>query len=278
MSKTTASVSVVACLLALGLHPSPAGAANTRSFISANGDDTNSCARPKPCRTLQKAHDNTNAGGEINMLDPAGYGPVTITKSISIVNDGVGSAGILVPPDGDGITINAGATDIINLRGLIIEGAGAGSTGILFLSGLSLTIENSVVRNLNGPGIALAPNVSSHIAISNTLVANNASDGIYMQPHGDDLIVEAVFNRVEAYKNGRRGIAIYGNLVNETFTLPGQIPPQVSAIAMDSVAAYNQVGFYAVGSSVAPIVTIFSVFRSMTFRNSEVLGGGEGEG
>jgi len=83
----------LASLLALGLAAAPAQALNTRSFISANGVDTNPCTRTAPCRTLQKAHDSTSPGGEINMLDPAGYGIVTITKAISIVDDGVGSAG-----------------------------------------------------------------------------------------------------------------------------------------------------------------------------------------
>ena len=75
----------------LALAATPASAANTRSFVSASGLDTNSCARTAPCRTLQAAYNNTVAGGEINMLDPAGYGPVVISHSISIVNDGVGS-------------------------------------------------------------------------------------------------------------------------------------------------------------------------------------------
>src|SRR5262245_11327588 len=126
---TRTASSLIACSFLLVLSNS-AHALNTRSFISANGSDANPCTPPLPCRTLQAAHNNTTAGGEINMLDPAGYGTVNITKAISIVNDGVGSAGILVPASGTGITINAGATDKINLRGLIIEGAGIGATGI----------------------------------------------------------------------------------------------------------------------------------------------------
>src|SRR5882724_7095100 len=136
---TRLSTGLLSAALACLLHIPPAQALNTRSFISANGLDTNPCTRTQPCRTLQKAHDSTSAGGEINMLDPAGYGIVTITKAISIVNDGVGSAGILVPSAGTGITINAGTNDKINLRGLIIEGAGVGENGIAFATGKSLT-------------------------------------------------------------------------------------------------------------------------------------------
>ena len=66
MTKITASV-FASSLLALGLYAAPAHALNTRSFISANGLDTNACTRTAPCRTLQKAHDSTNPSGEINM-------------------------------------------------------------------------------------------------------------------------------------------------------------------------------------------------------------------
>src|SRR5262245_48706458 len=206
---TPTASSLIACSFLLVLSTT-AQALNTRSFISANGLDTNSCARTAPCRTLQKAHDKTSAGGEINMLDPAGYGTVTITKAISIVNDGVGSAGVLVPSGGTGITISAGTTDKINLRGLIIEGAGVGVTGIAFLSGQSLTIENSVVRNFSHSGIGLAPTGTSLIVVSNTLVADSGSYGIYLQPSGNGL-VNAVFNRVEAYNHGLTGIGVFGN-------------------------------------------------------------------
>jgi len=80
------------------------------------------------------------------------YDTVTIDKSISIVS-GLGEAGISVPPDGTGITINAGPHDKINLRGLIIEGAGVGNRGTQFNTGGSLNIQNSVIRNHKGNGV-----------------------------------------------------------------------------------------------------------------------------
>ena len=233
MSKMKSSLSAVAALLALGFAAVPASAANTRSFISANGLDTNACARTAPCRTLQTAHDNTNAGGEINMLDPAGYGPVTITKPISIVNDGVGSAGILVPSGGTGITINAGPTDTVNLRGLIVEGAGVGATGIRFNTGASLTIENCVVRGLTSNAIAYAPTISSTFSVSNTFVANSAN-GIVVLPIGSNIVAKAVISRVEAHNNGNSGIFVSGALNTGTGT--------VNATVTDSVASNNTFG------------------------------------
>ena len=262
MSMSTQSLPV-ATLLALGLAVAPAPAQNARSFVSANGLDANACTRPAPCRTLQGAHDKTNSGGEINMLDPAGYGPVTITKSISIVNDGVGSAGILVPPGGTGITINAGAGGVVNLRGLIVEGAGLGQTGIAFNTGQSLTVENSVVRNLASFGIALQPNASSSFAVASTLVSDNGTSAIFLAPTGSSIAVTAVFDRVELRNNGGSGIALNGQTstgaINATvadsvasnngntgfFVLSAPGGASASLMVARSVAAHNAVGLYA---------------------------------
>jgi hypothetical protein len=252
---TRTASSLIACSF-LFVFTTSAQALNTRSFISANGNDANPCTRPLPCRTLQRAHDETNPGGEINMLDPAGYGTLIITKAISIVNDGVGSAGILVPSGGTGITINAGASDKINLRGLIIEGAGSGNTGIIFNSGKFLAIENCTVRNLSGNGIDILVSVSSRIAVSNSFVADNGGDGIRIRPTGSNSIVFAVFNRVEVYNNGSRGIGIFGDVMSGGL---------MHAIAVDSVAAFNatNLGFFAIGGGAA--ITDLRVLRSIAF-------------
>src|SRR5215472_9793769 len=100
---------LAACLLALAAHSAPAHAQQARSFVSGLGNDGNApnCVRTAPCRTFQVAHDNTLANGEITVLDPGSYGAVTINRTISIINDGVGEAGTLVSGGGTGITVNA---------------------------------------------------------------------------------------------------------------------------------------------------------------------------
>src|SRR5437763_8402706 len=105
-----------ATLLVFGLlHAAPAQG-QTRMFVAAQGSDSNACSFAAPCRTFQHAHDTVAAGGEIDVLDPAGYGAVTISKSISI--QGHGYAGITAAtPGGSGITVAVGAiaTDKVNL-------------------------------------------------------------------------------------------------------------------------------------------------------------------
>src|SRR3954454_24833163 len=100
-----------------------ANAQIARTGVSAaRGNDANNCDVATPCRTFQRAHDQTNSDGEITVLDAGGYGALAITKSISVVNDGVGEASILVSGGGTGITVNAGAGGFVNLRGITIQG------------------------------------------------------------------------------------------------------------------------------------------------------------
>src|SRR5476649_892163 len=128
-----------------------------RVWVSGHGVDQAGCGAPTaPCRSLQYAHDNAvGAGGEIDILDPAGYGALTITKAISVVNDGVGTAGVQAT-SGNAITINAASGDSVYLSGLNIDGVRQQSlNGILFNSGADLTVTNCVVRHFSSDGIVL---------------------------------------------------------------------------------------------------------------------------
>src|SRR5262245_66570061 len=190
---------VIGTLVGICLPALPAQAQLARTFVSAaSGNDANDCSRATPCRTFQTAHDRTNDQGEITVLDPGGYGAVTITKAISIINDGVGEAGMLVSGGAVGIVVAAGAGNAVSLRGLTIKGIGfGGGNGIHFTSGKSLTVENCVVRNRNGSGfgIVFQPNGPSSLAVSNTSVADNSSSGIAVQPVGAITVAES-FSRV----------------------------------------------------------------------------------
>jgi len=253
-----AATFILAILLGLGLQPSRAQAQLARTFVSAaGGNDANDCNRLTPCRTFQVAHDKTLANGEITVLDPGGYGAVFITKAISIINDGVGEAGVLVSGGAVGIVVAAAAGNTVSLRGLTIKGIGfGGGNGIHFASGKSLTVENCVVRNLNGSGfgIVFQPNGPSSLAVSNTFVADNSSSGIVVQPVGAGTVT-ASFSRVEVYNSGSVGIWLIGDFNTGA----------VKGTAADSIVSNNSANGFLVSSTSAP--TSLQVVRSVAANN-----------
>jgi len=205
-----ASSALAAALAGLGLATPPAQAQVSRTFVSAaSGNDLNNCDRPTPCRTFQGAHNKTNPDGEVTVLDAGGYGSLTVTKSISIVNDGVGEASVLVSGGTVGIAVTAGAASYVNLRGITVQGIGfGGGVGVEFNTGFALTMTNCVVRNHTSSGIIFAPTASARLAVSNTLVADNGGSGIRVIPTGNDTaLVRVVLSRVEVYNNSINGLS-----------------------------------------------------------------------
>src|SRR5579871_377657 len=134
MRKTFLSIATLCCgIAAMLLIAAPANAQATRTWVSGVGDDANPCSRTAPCKTFAGAISKTAAQGEINVLDPGGFGAVTITKSITITSESP-EAGVLVSGT-NGIVISAGVTDAVILNGLDIEGLGTGLDGIKVLAG-----------------------------------------------------------------------------------------------------------------------------------------------
>src|SRR5690349_19988824 len=150
-----------------------------RTYVSGLGSDSNACTADHPCATFQAALALTLPGGEIFVLNSANYGPVTINKAVTITSEGA-IAGILAT-SGAAITISAGANDVINLRGLGLDGANTGTVGNQFTSGKSLTIQNSFVRNFTNSGLSFAPSAAAILVISDAVVTNNGSNGILVQ-------------------------------------------------------------------------------------------------
>src|SRR5438309_2453304 len=87
----TAFIALVACALGSPL----AFAQATRTWVSGVGDDANPCSRTAPCKTFAGAISKTAKDGEIDALDPGGFGAVTVTKSITIDGSPTGAAGVL---------------------------------------------------------------------------------------------------------------------------------------------------------------------------------------
>jgi len=156
----------------------------------------------------------TIPGGEIFVLNSADYGAVTINKAVTITGEGA-VAGVL-PTSGIGLTIKAGAGDIINLRGLEIDGANSGKIGIQFNSGAALNIQKSVVRGFANSGIDFAPAGAATLFVSDTIITNNHSNGILVSSAGASA-VNAMLNRVTVSANGV-GVFANGASVNLTVT------------------------------------------------------------
>jgi hypothetical protein len=164
----------------------PASAQATRTWVSGVGDDVNPCSRTAPCKTFAGAISKTAAAGEINCLDPGGFGAVTITKSITILCDG--TIGGVLASGVNGVVVNAAATDSITLSGLDIEGVSTGLSGVNFLAGGSLTIRNSRINGFRstGSGVNFTPSATSSLFISDTKISNSGvlatTGGITVKP------------------------------------------------------------------------------------------------
>lgn len=162
---------VVAALLVSSLTTS-AFAQATRTWISGVGDDVNPCSRTAPCKTFAGAISKTAAGGIINALDPVAAGTVTITKAITL--EGTGMPTNILNSSTNGIVVNAADTDVVIVRGIMIQGGGTGLNGIRFLKGKSLTVEACTIQNQNGPAIDVAPSGAAGTLFvrNSTFVAN----------------------------------------------------------------------------------------------------------
>jgi hypothetical protein len=201
--RTTIPLTVLATALACSLASTPAHA-RARVFVASYGNDSNPCTFGSPCKTLQQAVNVVDAGGEVTAIDSAGFGPINISRSVTITSpDGV-EAGIVPPFDGDAIAINAGSTDAVVLRGLTLEGAGVGRNGVNFATGGSLTIMNCVMKDFLNDGIALFLQESgtATFAVTNTTVTNNRFQGLSYSSFSNSPNVRIVVDHVVATGNG----------------------------------------------------------------------------
>jgi len=213
MRKIALSVAALGLALTPLLFAAPAHAQATRTWVSGVGDDANPCSRTAPCKTYAGAISKTAGGGEINCLDPGGFGSVTITKSLSIVCDytegGVLANGVF------GFNINAPAGSLITLKGQDVECVGTGTNGIQILGvGVTVHIHKVQIRNCrnsggsNGNGILVAPSSGTAIVfVTDGYITGNggtiSNAGILMKPTGGASANVSVFRAsLEANTNG----------------------------------------------------------------------------
>ncbi|MBR0873198.1 right-handed parallel beta-helix repeat-containing protein [Bradyrhizobium tropiciagri] len=175
----------------------PAHAQATRTWVSGVGDDVNPCSRTAPCKTFAGAISKTAAGGEINCLDPAGYGAVTIVKSITI--DCEGTLGSILASLVNGVIINGAGINVV-LRNISINGAGNGIRGVNILAANAVWIENLKIFGFTQQGIRDARSASGTLSILNTAIRNNTGAGLGVAPSGGT--VKMLINNLHALNNG----------------------------------------------------------------------------
>jgi hypothetical protein len=143
----------------------------TRTWVSGVGDDANPCSRTAPCKTFAGAISKTATAGEINVLDPGGFGAVTITKAITIKSDHI-EAGVLVSGT-NAIIINTPAAAKVLLEGLDCEGLGTGLNGVQVLSASKVTIQNCSIRNFTQNGVNIAGPAGTRVVIVDSFIYGN---------------------------------------------------------------------------------------------------------
>jgi hypothetical protein len=174
-----------ALILALAGLSTAAFAQATRTWVSGVGDDANPCSRTAPCKTFAGAISKTATGGEINILDPGGFGGVTITKSITIQGPTF-DGGVLVSGT-NAVVINAPGGTVI-LRDLSFNGLGTGLSGVNILNATSVTIENSTFAGFDTACVNFAPSVSASLDIRDSSfqlcgdAAVSGSGAVVVQP------------------------------------------------------------------------------------------------
>jgi len=196
-------------LMAAVFHVAPAQAQATRTWVSGVGDDANPCSRTAPCKTFAGSISKTAPSGEINCLDPGGFGAVTITKAMAIICES-GEAGVLVSGT-NGINVSAGPNDVVYLKGLDVEGIGTGLVGIQFNTGKALYVEKCTVRGFaagSAVGINFAPQAAnSRLFVTDSYVSENGTTstttggGIFIQPSGAAGSALAVIDRTTVGHN-----------------------------------------------------------------------------
>jgi hypothetical protein len=209
-----ASVLFVVAFCAL---TSPAYAQASRTWVSGVGDDANPCSRTAPCKTWAGAISKTASGGEIDALDPGGFGAVTITKAITIDGGGGQVASVLVAGT-NGFVVTAGASDVITIRNMRLQGlvrgtggiAAAGINGVNFTQGGELNVENCNISEFGGAGINFIPNSASFLNVINTSFEDDFGGAINIAPAGGSA--RATINGVNALSDhsgqGGAGIGI----------------------------------------------------------------------
>ncbi len=245
------AISLVALFVLMMACNALAQAQATRTWVSGVGDDANPCSRTAPCKTFAGAISKTAAGGEISVLDPGGYGAVTITKAMTI--NGYGFISSIVAAGTNGIIVNAGVNDEIILKNISIQGIGTGLDGIRFLAGNQLTVENVQISGFAGDGIEASLAGSGKMYIKDTNITNCGGAGIKISSTAgfptatlDNVRLEGLGNGLEVGAGNNFVTAQRSTFVNSANGVVAAGPATINI--ENSTIAFNTTGVNASGA------------------------------
>jgi hypothetical protein len=165
----------------------------TRTWVSGVGDDANPGSRTAPCKTFAGAISKTAANGTISVLDPGGFGAVTVTKSMTI--DGGGIEGSILASGTNGVIVNAGVDDVVVLRNLVLEGAGTGLVGVKILSAGAVYLENCRIKGFaTGVAETTSATTGTQVILNNCFIHECSTAAVTLEPGADVASVAKLEN------------------------------------------------------------------------------------
>jgi len=265
MNKFRFTINTLAIAIFLTAFASMAHAQATRTWVSGVGDDVNPCSRTAPCKTFAGAISKTAAGGEIDALDPGGFGAVTITKSITL--DGTGTFASILASATNGINVNDSATATpgtikVRLRGLSINGAGTtiGVNGVNFTSGLAVWVEDCVIDSFSNAGINVPSSTASNTLSLRNTVIRNCGDGVRIVNSSSNATIMSFDNvNVSRCTNGlNAGNGTRGSVTRSTFALNSTNQVSASQTTSSTDFAISDSMIVGLGATVGSTVGINS--------------------
>jgi hypothetical protein len=275
MNRFRFTLNLLASVVFMIALASMAQAQATRTWVSGVGDDANPCSRTAPCKTFAGAISKTATGGEIDAIDPGGFGAVTITKSITI--DGEGTMASILAAGTTGIIINATATSDIVIKNLSINGAGTGVFGIRVLAARSVSVEGVSISGFTNHGIHmnLANGALSNLFVKDCFIRTgntSVSRGINVEPvSGSAGVIVAIDNvRLErmavGYFGGSGAIASVRNSVITGMAVAGIITQSTTGAQTNIENCMLNHNAIAVQAGTGPTITRIS--NSMVINNT----------
>lgn len=245
---------------AVSLVPSASFAQASRTWVSGVGDDANPCSRTAPCKTWAGAISKTATGGEIDVLDPGGFGQLTITKSITI--DGGGFIASALASSSSGIIVNGNSTTVVVLRNLQISGAptSPATRGVYVLSAKSVSVQNVDIYGIGGCGVCVEATSPVKVRVDNARIINNTGDGI-LERASSGVGNRVVVSNSTLSGNGGAGvhiIAASGTTFSYGFAFHNEIADNADGILDDGATSNTRISDNDISSNTTGLRTLNS--------------------